>query len=68
MALPSDTYVVSELQRLPGGLWACLIDLPDGTTRRIVVPANIASISGVALSASVIAGLIEAGTAVGGPT
>lgn len=61
MALPSDTVVVSELMPRPGGNWECLVNLPDGTVHRIVVPADIANISGVQLSAGVVAALYARG-------
>jgi hypothetical protein len=57
VALPADTVVVSELKRRPGGLWECLINLPDGTSHRIVVPDDIANVSGVYLTAGVVAQL-----------
>lgn len=61
MALPSDTVVVTELRQRAGGNWECLIDLPDGTSHRVVVPADIATISGVYLTAGVVAALYAKG-------
>ena len=57
MALPLDTVVVTGLNRRPGGHWECLIDLPDGTSHRIVVPDSIANTQGVYLTAGVVAAL-----------
>jgi hypothetical protein len=62
VALPADTVVVSELRQRPGGLWECLVNLPDGTAHRIVVPDSVANISGVMLSAGVVAALYAKGS------
>lgn len=50
-------YVVTELRRRPGRLWECLVVMPDGATRRLVVPDAIASVHGLAISASAVATL-----------
>lgn len=49
------TTIVSELRRRSGELWECLVTLPDGTRHRLVVPADVASVHGIQLSAAALA-------------
>jgi hypothetical protein len=55
------TISVSELEQLPGGLWSVLLTFPDLTTRRVVIPDEIASVSGIQLTTGVIAELYQQG-------
>jgi len=53
--------VVSELERLPGGLWSVLLTTSDGANHRVVVPDTIATVHGVQLTAAVVDQLVREG-------
>ena len=57
----AETVTVDELRRLPGGLWSVRLTFPDLSTRRIVVPPEVADLHGIRLSAGVVAELYAQG-------
>lgn len=54
--------VVSELKDKGMDLWEILITTPDGVNHRCIVPGTILNVSGVQLTAAVIAELAANGT------
>lgn len=60
MGIPS-TVTVDQLTQLPGGNWSVLVTFPDASTRRIVVPKEIANLHGIRLTAGVVAMLYDQG-------
>lgn len=56
-SLDPPTVVVTELKSLGGGVWSVLLTFPDLSTRRLVVPKEIADLNGIRLSVGVVAEL-----------
>lgn len=56
-----QTVSVTNLKSLGAGVYSCQMTTPDNVTRTIVVPASIATLQGVMLSAGVISELAQRG-------